>query len=345
MTRLAGGKLPELKRIAPVKPMNCERLPRALVSVCIAFTLNVLITNAYGQTGGNSSNPSAKTNGASDDPAGARLAHGKKLVLKDGNFQLVGSYERKGERVRYFSVERNAWEEIPAALIDWEATEKARVDEEKAEAALVKRVAAQEQAHNIVSVVDVDASLPVGSGVFLPSGEGMFVVAGKSVTRLEQVGSQTRADKKRAIEKVLSPLPIVPSKHYVEIPGGKARFRVHTFGELPEFYLREAAPDPDNPTAIWQSSRQGLEGPEVELVRAEVKGDKRRLKAIRSLMGQEISAEMNTIVIQRWEIAKNVYRFTISEPLPPGEYALAEILPDGMNVFVWDFGVDAPRKQ
>jgi len=63
-------------------------------------------------------------------------------------------------------------------------------------------------------------------------------------------------------------------------------------------------------------------------------------------MGQEISADMNTVAVQRWEIAQNVYRFTLSEPLPPGEYALAEILPDGMNVFVWDFGVDgaAPSK-
>ena len=49
----------------------------------------------------------------------------------------------------------------------------------------------------------------------------------------------------------------------------------------------------------------------------------------------------DAISIQRWEVAPTVYRFTLSEPLPPGEYALAEILPDGMNLFVWDFGVDA----
>ena len=113
----------------------------------------------------------------------------------------------------------------------------------------------------------------------------------------------------------------------------------------PEFYLREVAPDPDNPTTVWQSSRQGAGGPEVELVRATVKGNVRRLKALRSLMGQQISAESTTVAIQRWEIAKDVYRFTVSEPLPPGEYALAEILPDGMNVFVWDFGVDRSGAQ
>jgi hypothetical protein len=31
----------------------------------------------------------------------------------------------------------------------------------------------------------------------------------------------------------------------------------------------------------------------------------------------------------------------LGETLTPGEYVLAEILPDGLNYFVWDFGVDA----
>jgi hypothetical protein len=203
------------------------------------------------------------------------------------------------------------------------------------------KIQAQEQARQVISVVDVDASLPVGQGVFLPTGEGMFAVAGKTVTPLEQVGAQTRTDKKRVLAQVISPIPIIPGKRNVEIPGAAAKIRVSIATGPPEFYLREVAPDPDNPTAIWQSSRPGMDGPEVQLVRATVKGGKRRLRAIKSMFGQEVSSQMDTISIQRWEIAKNVYRFTLSEPLPPGEYALAEILPDGMNIFVWDFGVDA----
>jgi hypothetical protein len=186
--------------------------------------------------------------------------------------------------------------------------------------------------------MDVDASLQVATGVFLPPGEGMFLIDGKSVKPLEQVGSQIKRDKKQYLKQVLSPIPIIPSKQNVEIPGTRARIRV-TNGQA-EFYLREAPPDPDRTTPIVKSSRPGESGPEVELLRATVKGNQRQLESIKTLFGEHLEEKRNTISIQRWEIAPTVFRFTISEPLPPGEYALTEILPDGMNLFVWDFGVD-----
>jgi hypothetical protein len=280
--------------------------------------------------------PQQDSNGAPG--AAARLPRGKKLVLKDGSFQLVRSYERKGERVRYFSAERGDWEEIPAAMVDWDATAKAEAESDKAAEELANKVHKQEEATKAEMVMDIDASLQVAPGVFLPPGEGMFVIEGKSVSQLDQVGSEIKKDKKRTLQQILSPIPIVPGKQHVEIPGAKAKLRITN--AQPEFYLREAPPDPDRTTPIQKSSRPGETGPEVELVRATVKGNRRQLETIRSLFGEEISQERNTISLQRWDVAPTVFRFTLSETLPPGEYALAEILPNGMNLYVWDFGVD-----
>ena len=277
----------------------------------------------------------AKTGSRYAQDAGAR---GKKLILKDGNYQLVRDYTRIGDRVRYLSAERGEWEEIPAAMVDWDATAKAEAAEAKAEAALVSKLHAQAAEQQVEPVLDVDASLMVAKGVYLPSGEGMFAVEGKSVQQLEQVGASSHADKKRTLLQIVSPVPMVPGKRNIEIPGAKAKVRITT--STPEFYLREAPPDPDRTTPILHSSRPGESGPEVELVRATVKGNKRRLESIRDLFGQQTGEERTTVAIQRWEVAPNVYRFTLGEPLAPGEYALTEILQDGMNLYVWDFGVD-----
>jgi hypothetical protein len=276
---------------------------------------------------------------AQDTGAEARMARGKKLMLKDGNFQLVRSYERKGDRVRYYSVERGDWEEIPAALVDWEATKKAEVDAEKADAALVSKVHTQEEAAKIETVLDVDASLQVAPGTFLPPGEGLFAVEGKTVIPIPQAGSQVKNDKANSIKRILVPIPIVATKRNVEIPGSHATLRFGGTGL--EFYLRELPPDSDEGSKLERTTRQGLSGPEVVLLRATVKGNKRILESIRSMFGEQTGRERNEISIQQWEVARTVYRYTLSQPLEPGEYAMAEILPDGLNLFVWDFGIDA----
>jgi hypothetical protein len=281
--------------------------------------------------------PAAQTAAGPAAPVG--VPRGKKLVMKDGNFQLVRSYEKKGDRVRYFSVERGAWEEIPESLVDWDATKKAEAADEKTSSALLEKVHIQESAAKAETPVDIDASLTVAPGVFLPDGEGMFAFEGKSVKKIEQAGSQVRADKKTIVKQVLSPIPIIPSKHYIELPGTKASVRLTS--SIPEFFLREVATDPERDSALLRTRRQSESGPEIALVRTQVKGGKRRLESISSLFGQEISQDVNEIAIQRWEVAPDIYRFTLSAPLPPGEYALAEILSDGMNMYVWDFGVDA----
>lgn len=336
-----GGKLARSVSIA----LQSSRLMTAFLKFVLCGCLAAVL--AWGGVGASGAGADLRASAASSlgQEAGGspRLPRGKKLVLMDGSFQLVRSYERKGGRVRYYSVEREEWEEIPAAMVDWDATAKEEAAAEQASAALLTKLHAQEEASSRETTLDVDASIEVAPGVFLPLGEGMFVIDGRLVSPLEQAGSEVKADKKTVLKQVLSPIPIVPSKDNVELPGAKARVRISSF--VPEFYLREAPPDPDRNSAVQKSSRPGEAGPEVELVRATVRGNKRRLESIRSLFGEKVATERNSISIQRWEAARTVYRFTLSQPLPPGEYALAEILPDGMNLFVWDFGVDGAASQ
>jgi hypothetical protein len=263
---------------------------------------------------------------------------GLRLMLADGTYQLVREYERNGEHVRYFSSERGDWEELPASMVDWTATAKAEAEAEKESTALVEKVHKQEEGRRMDNVTDVDASLQVGEGVFLPQGEGMFVVEGKSIRIVDQVGAAAKTDRMREVADVLSPVHMVPGKQTIEIQGSHAVLRLKT--NSPEFYLREAPTDPEHTTGIEQSGRANESGPDVELIRVKVVHNRRVLESVRTLFGQPVSQNINEITVQRWEVAPNVYRFTLGESLPPGEYVLAEMLRDGLNLFVWDFGLD-----
>jgi hypothetical protein len=306
----------------------------AILRVFAGISMGLLLTVSGALAQGSASSGSGKQ---SEKPN--EVPRGKKLILKDGTYQVVREYQRNGDRVRYFSAERGDWEEIPAALIDWDATAKEEASTQKAEAAEVEKIHKLEEAKRMDNVADIDASLQVGEGAYLPQGEGLFVVEGKSVRLLQQTGSANKIDTMRTIEQVLSPVPVVPGKSKVIIQGEHATLRLRS--TVPEFYLREAPPDPDRVSPIMKSSRPGESGPELILIRAKVLHNARQLEAIGTFKGQTVSKNRNEIPVQRWEVAPTVYRFTLGEALPPGEYVFAEVLEDGLNYYVWDFGVDA----
>ncbi|HEV2616329.1 MAG TPA: hypothetical protein VGU63_06945 [Candidatus Acidoferrales bacterium] len=264
-----------------------------------------------------------KTSSGQEAP-GSTLPKGKKLVMKDGTSQTASSYQVQGDRVRYFSVERGEWEEVPAAAVDWDATKKAQADDTRQAEALDAKLKAEDAAAR-VAPLDVDASLEIVPGVFLPPGEGVFILDGRAIFPLHQSPASSKLSKKRLMEQVVIPVPVVPSRRGVDLEGAHASFRITN--SSPEFYLRTTDPGQ----------------PEVELIEAHVHGDKRHIEDIDNFMSQQ-QEKRKTVSLQIWEVAKGVYRFTLGQPLKPGEYALAEVsAKEGMNLLVWDFGVDAAR--
>jgi hypothetical protein len=272
------------------------------------------------------------------------LPKGKKLILKDGSFQLVREYQQKDDRVRYYSIERSAWEEIPTSLVDWDATRKAEVEDARRKQEQVEKLRATEAAERTMVVdVDVDASIQVAPGLFLPPGEGLFAVDGKIVVPLSQVPADIKLDKGRLLTQIIVPVPVVPSRHKVQIKGNRAEVRL--LSTQPEFYLRLGPPDAEDSKASSKDSRPSISSrdPELELIRAELKGGSREIESVSTNVAGQNRENRKAISLLRWEVAKGVYRLTISEPLQPGEYVLAEVLPEGINLYVWDFGIDSPR--
>lgn len=267
-------------------------------------------------------NTGQQNQASAPEPRIAHLPRGKKLILKDGNVQLVREYQVIDDRVRFYNTERSQWEEMPAALVDWDATRQSEADQKKTDAALLGTVHKQEQARRIMPL-DVDASLEAAPGVFIPPGEGLFVYDGKSVLRLTQAQANNKLDKGKVVEQVLVPIPIVPSRRNLSIPRPHAEVRVHN--EQPEFYMRTA------------DARE----PNMVLIRTKVHGDSRLIENVDTYLQVISKTKRNEVTAERWQIANGVYRFTMSQSLEPGEYVFTEIVKgEGTNLYVWDFGVD-----
>jgi hypothetical protein len=181
----------------------------------------------------------------------------KRLILKDGSYQLATKYEVKGDRVRYLSAERGEWEEVPKSMVDWDATEKFEKDRANGapppEAiALDKELEAERKAE--------EAKTPqVAPGLRLSenSSVALFdIYQGQpQLVEIEQNGSEINSNKKGNILRAAIN-PLASAKQTIEIPGTHAKVQAHT--DLPAIYLNLQPPDegaatnsPQDPALPW----------------------------------------------------------------------------------------------
>jgi hypothetical protein len=267
-----------------------------------------------------------RSDAKSTSPAGqipAALPKGKKLILTDGTFQMAREYSVEGDRVRYWSLERSQWEEIPAALVDWDATHKSEAEQAARDAELKAKIHASNMAQ-LTKDIDVDRSLEIKPGLFLPDAVGFYALdREKQVREMKQSEAEVKTSTGREVERILSGVPFIPGKRTMDIPGARAAMRLTT--PEPEFFMRPA------------DRRE----PRFRLLRAQVKAGHRIIDDVSvEFTGQE-KHKTTDIEIQTWTPATGVFRYTLDQRLEPGEYAFVEMTADGINGFVWDFGIDA----
>src|SRR4051794_37972225 len=87
-----------------------------------------------------------------------------KLYMKDGTSHLVREYQVQPDRVKYYSVERADWEEVPLELVDLKKTESEVQQREKT---LKEESAAQDEEEKAIKAQRHEVEqIPVENGVF-----------------------------------------------------------------------------------------------------------------------------------------------------------------------------------
>jgi hypothetical protein len=254
----------------------------------------------------------------------------KRLILKDGSFQPVLKYEIQGDRVHYFSAERYEWEDIPASMVDWDATKKYEAD--LGSGKLSTHIETPEEREEREKE---EANSPeVSPGLRLPGTGGVFLLDqfdGKpELSEILQNGSELNqsANKKSVLRTAIN--PIGSSRHSFELRGPHAKIQSHIPSPVIYVDIDEGAL---NDVPLMGRFR---------IVRAETKKDDRVIGNLKVTFSGKASQEGNFIPANVEKVGTGEWvKITPAQDLPPGEYAVVEMLgPEEMNLYVWDFGVN-----
>jgi hypothetical protein len=273
--------------------------------------------------------------------SGAQI-QARRLILKDGSYQSVTKYEVHGDRVRYFSAERGEWEEIPDSLIDWEATNK--FEQGRAQGKLAPEAVELDKQLEAERKAEQARSPQVAPGLRLPDEGGIFLLDTyenqPQLAELQQSGSEVEKNTKSNILRAAIN-PVAGAKQTIVLPDAHAKIQAHT--AVPSFYINIDANEGASATVQSGTGEAALLAPteRFKIVRVEVKGGKRVAGAVKIAVTGKMKSDGRFVAATVTTMTGGWIKVTPTEPLAPGEYAVAEMLgKEGMNLYVWDFGVN-----
>jgi len=244
----------------------------------------------------------------------AAWAANVKLYLKDGSYQLVREYKVQSDRVRYYSVERGEWEEIPTDLVDLKRTEKEAAAREEQFTKDSQDLAAEEKAEREFE----------RERRRIPQDPGVYWLDGDKANVLPAGEASVRTAKGRAVLAKLAPAPVVSGKATLELQGLHSA-NVFSNPEQ-EFYIQ-----------LEQTERFGI---------FKLLPGKNGVRIVENLtivpVTKEVVEEPVPVETFQKELdSSGLYKIWAREPLAPGEYAVMEYTEGKLNAQVWDFAIKA----
>lgn len=236
-----------------------------------------------------------------------------KLYLKDGGYHLVSEYTVEGDRVRYYSVERSDYEEIPLDLVDLNRT-RSETSERKAELAKVDKEIADETAAARELRKEIN---------LIPNDPGVYRLDNGKLETFELAESTVHNNKGRMALKILSPIPLVPGKATLEISGEHAKHTVTADDGKPEFYIQ-----------LSKFEEFGI----IKLTPQ--KGVRIAERLTVDPIEKQTAEQRDKVEVFTKEMSDSgLYKIWPQDPLEKGDYAVVQFTDGKLDIRMWDFRV------
>jgi hypothetical protein len=244
--------------------------------------------------------------------AASLLAANVKLYMKEGGFEVVREYKVEDDRVKFYSIERSDWEEVPLTMVDLKKTEEGIAARQEAVEKVSQAVAEEDEARR-------EMAREIRK---IPQDPGVYRIENGELRIFKNAESTVHTDKGRTVLKVLSPVPLVPGKAAVEIQGEHSLNPI-TGEDRPEFYIQLNAEEAFG--IIKLTPGKGIRVVEKLTIVPVAK--------------ETVEERQSVEVFTRQMPGNGLYKIWPQASLEKGEYAVVQFTEGKVNLQVWDFSI------